>query len=404
MLSFSDQEKKQMRIVGISGGDLQSTDSLNRYALQLTEIDCPNVLFVPTASDDEEGYIEKIEKYYDGLGCRVDVLYLCDYPDSETVISEKIDRADLIYIGGGDTESMLCSWKKYGVDRKLLEACAAGKVLTGISAGLICWFAFGCSDSDYFKDPNHWDFKFVEGLGLFPLMVCPHYDEEGRNRFDAMLTEANTGMDGLALENDTAVVIENGCIRVIKADDQKQVFYFRCCGGRYEKKLVDVPESQLYTMKTIQLTRAGLEDAEQIHEMQQRAFDALYQKYQDHETSPAKETVERIIAKLNHPATYFYLIHSDGEIVGAIRVVDKKDFCTPKRISPLFILPEYWNSGFGQMAIEEVEKIHGSTNWKLDTVLQEKKNCYLYEKMGYHQTGETEVINERLTLVYYQKK
>ena len=62
MLSFSDQEKKQMRIVGISGGDLQSTDSLNRYALQLTEIDCPNVLFVPTASDDEEGYIEKIEK------------------------------------------------------------------------------------------------------------------------------------------------------------------------------------------------------------------------------------------------------------------------------------------------------------------------------------------------------
>ena len=159
MLSFSDQEKKQMRIVGISGGDLQSTDSLNRYALQLTEIDCPNVLFVPTASDDEEGYIEKIEKYYDGLGCRVDVLYLCDYPDSETVISEKIDRADLIYIGGGDTESMLCCWKKYGVGRKLLEACAAGKVLTGISAGLICWFAFGCSDSDYFKDPNYWDFK-----------------------------------------------------------------------------------------------------------------------------------------------------------------------------------------------------------------------------------------------------
>ena len=118
---------------------------------------------------------------------------------------------------------MLCCWKKYGVDRKLLEACAAGKVLTGISAGLICWFAFGCSDSDYFKDPNHWDFKFVEGLGLFPLMVCPHYDEEGRNRFDAMLTEANTGMDGLALENDTAVVIENGCIRVLKADDQKLI-------------------------------------------------------------------------------------------------------------------------------------------------------------------------------------
>ena len=96
MFSFSDQEKKKMRIVGISGGDLQSTDSLNRYALQLTKKACTNVLFVPTASDDAEGYIEKIEKYYDGLGSRVDVLYLCDHPDSETVISEKIDRADLL--------------------------------------------------------------------------------------------------------------------------------------------------------------------------------------------------------------------------------------------------------------------------------------------------------------------
>ena len=138
--------------------------------------------------------------------------------------------------------------------------------------------------------------------------------------------------------------------------------------------------------------------------MQQRAFDELYQKYQDHETSPAKEPIEKIIAKICHPATYFYLIHASGETVGAIRVVDKKDHCTPKRIARLLIVREYWSRGGGQMAIEEDEKIHGSTNWMLDTVLQEKKNCYLYEKMGYHQTGETKVINERLTLVYYQKK
>lgn len=152
------------------------------------------------------------------------------------------------------------------------------------------------------------------------------------------------------------------------------------------------------------MIRAGIEDAEMILEMQKKAFDELYRKYQDDETSPAKEPVEKIIARLNHPFTYYYLIQADGETVGVIRVVDQKDKDTAKRIAPLFILPEYWNRGFGQMAMEEAEKIHGSTNWKLDTILQEKKNCYLYEKMGYRQTGEMEVVNERMTLVFYQKK
>ena len=88
--------------------------------------------------------------------------------------------------------------------------------------------------------------------------------------------------------------------------------------------------------------------------------------------------------------------------MGAIRVVDKKNG-NVKRISPIFILPEYRNQGFAQAAIKAAEEIHGADNWALDTILQEKVNCYIYEKLGYRKTGETKFINPLITLVYYKK-
>ena len=84
-------------------------------------------------------------------------------------------------------------------------------------------------------------------------------------------------------------------------------------------------------------------------------------------------------------------------------MVDHKDGVTRKRISPIFIMPEHRNKGYAQQAIAEAERIHGKNHWKLDTILQEKGNCYLYEKLGYHQTGKTEQINDKMTTVYYEK-
>ena len=75
-----------------------------------------------------------------------------------------------------------------------------------------------------------------------------------------------------------------------------------------------------------------------------------------------------------------------------------------KRISPIFVLKEHRGKGLAQAAIAAVEKIHGSNNWKLDTILQEKGNCHLYEKMGYHRTGKMEMINDRMTIVDYEKE
>lgn len=154
----------------------------------------------------------------------------------------------------------------------------------------------------------------------------------------------------------------------------------------------------------IELLRANISDAKELHTMQVKAFKELLEKYQDFDTNPGNESVEKIEARLKQDFTFYYFICIGQQKVGAVRVVDKKEAVKNKRISPIFILPEFQGKGLAQEAIRLCEKIHGSGNWELDTILQEQKNCHLYEKMGYRRTGKTEVINEKLTLTFYEKR
>lgn len=157
------------------------------------------------------------------------------------------------------------------------------------------------------------------------------------------------------------------------------------------------------TNAELQLIRATVSDAAEIWTMQKAAFAELLQKYQDFETNPANEPLEKTITRLKQPFTYFYFIVINGIKVGAIRVVDKKSDSELKHISPLFIMPEYRNCGYAQAAISEVERLHCSSGWEIDTILQEPSNCHLYEKMGYCRTDKVKVVNSKLTLIYYTK-
>ena len=153
----------------------------------------------------------------------------------------------------------------------------------------------------------------------------------------------------------------------------------------------------------IELIRARLKDAKEIWEMQIKSFKKLLDKYQDFETNPANEFISNIEMRLKQNFTFFYFICIDNKKVGAIRIIDHKEENKNKRISPIFILPKYRNKGIAQSAIKICEEIHGNTNWELSTILKEKGNCYLYEKLGYYPTGKTQVINDRLTLIFYEK-
>ena len=152
----------------------------------------------------------------------------------------------------------------------------------------------------------------------------------------------------------------------------------------------------------VELKPVVREDVETVWKMQVEAFEGLLEKYRDYDLSPAAEGVDKVLARFEQPWTTYYFIMVNNEKTGVIRVVDKKDG-SRKRISPIWIMPEYRGRGYAQLAIMEAEKIYGSQNWSLDTILQEKGNLHLYEKLGYRQTGKVEKINDRMDIVFYEK-
>ena len=163
--------------------------------------------------------------------------------------------------------------------------------------------------------------------------------------------------------------------------------------------------------KNITLTLATEKDAELIHLMKYEAFLPLYEIYRDDEISPVKEPLEKVIAILERKASEYYIIKADGLPVGAIRVCHRKrDYEppageVPAYISPLFILPRFQNRGIAQIAVKMVFDLYPeATVWRLDTIKQEEGNCHFYEKLGFVKTGVEHIVNERMTLIDYEKK
>jgi RimJ/RimL family protein N-acetyltransferase len=152
----------------------------------------------------------------------------------------------------------------------------------------------------------------------------------------------------------------------------------------------------------ISIEKATNLDADAIFDIQVKAFKPLLEKYKDYETNPANENLERVYTRINYPNGGFYKILANNIIVGAIRVFWKED--EQFWISPMFILPEYQGKGFAQKAIILIEgKFPQAVSWELATILEEERNCYLYEKMGYTKTGVNKQLNENTTLIFYKK-
>lgn len=152
----------------------------------------------------------------------------------------------------------------------------------------------------------------------------------------------------------------------------------------------------------VSLRKADSTDCEKIHNMQVVSFKELLDKYDDRNTSPGAESLEKILSKMNQDNTDYYIIQSEGEEIGAIRVVRlHENIC---RISPMFLLPEYQGKGLAQQTILAIEKEYPqAAGWRLDTIKEETKLCHLYEKMGYKPTGKEEKIQANMTIRYYEK-
>ena len=145
-------------------------------------------------------------------------------------------------------------------------------------------------------------------------------------------------------------------------------------------------------------------EAEGLRKLQVEAFIALYEKYRDDITSPAKESLEKITQKIIEDNSDFYFILFNGKRVGGVRV-KWHNGRNVKWISPIFVIPQFQNKGIARAVIERLFEVYSfdTIEWRLDTIKQEEKNCYLYEKCGFVRVGNETVINEKMTLVEYTK-
>jgi len=164
------------KIIAIGGGSVveEATAAIDAAIVKLAGKKTPKALFIPKASGDDIGYCENFSSVYSKkFGCETDSLLLFKMNPPAKTIREKILQADIIYVGGGNTLMMMRRWRYLGVDKLLIKASQQGKVLAGVSAGAICWFQYGHSDSEFYYHPENWDWIRVKGLGILPFTACP---------------------------------------------------------------------------------------------------------------------------------------------------------------------------------------------------------------------------------------
>lgn len=172
------------RILAIGGGGFLMEDApspIDRYVVQLTGRERPKVCFISTPSGDSIEMIEKFYTTYEALGCEAGHLAFFRKPFRNSLplasFSESLFGQDAIFVGGGNTKSALAVWREWGLDQVLITAWHRGILLSGMSAGALCWYEEGLTDS-------YWSagLKPLRCLGLLTGGCCVHYSSEPERR------------------------------------------------------------------------------------------------------------------------------------------------------------------------------------------------------------------------------
>ena len=163
---------KSRNIIAIGGGGFGANPGqgiIEKYILKQTKKKNPKICFIPTATGDNEAYKVNYYSTFTNLDCCPSHL---DFFKRTPDLNDLILNQDAIFVGGGNTKSMLAVWREWGLDKILKKAYLNGTVMSGVSAGAICWFQNGITDS--------WasNLKMMPCLNFIKGTCCPHYDEE----------------------------------------------------------------------------------------------------------------------------------------------------------------------------------------------------------------------------------
>ena len=191
-------------IVAIGGGGFgRSLGSLviEKYIISLVNKKRPKICFLPTASGDNDLYKLNFYRAFSKLEC---ITSHIDFFSRTENLEKKIFNQDIIYVGGGNTKSMLAVWKEWNLHKLLKDAFENGIVMSGVSAGAICWFDKGITDSFAEK------LTIIDCLGMIEGIACPHFDEEKeREPYVNDLIEKEIIKSCICIEGNCALHIKN---------------------------------------------------------------------------------------------------------------------------------------------------------------------------------------------------
>jgi len=165
------------QIVALGGGGfsrLLPDPKMCAYILELARVKAPKVCFVPTAGGDDGSLIQALHRQARRMGARPTHLSVFALPKEP--LSKFLSRHDVIWVSGGNTRNLLLLWRAWGVDTALRAAYERGVILAGASAGALCWFTGGVTDSY----PGR--YQELRCLGWLRGSFCPHYDSEPKRR------------------------------------------------------------------------------------------------------------------------------------------------------------------------------------------------------------------------------
>ena len=225
--------KRQIIALGGGGFSMEPDNPvLDAYILKQTNKQNPKVCFVGTASGDAEGYILRFYTSFLKFRCTPAHLSLFNPPtgDLESFILEK----DVIYVGGGNTKSLLALWREWNVDTYLRRAWAEGVLLAGISAGAICWFEEGLSD--FFPG----ELNSLKCLGFLEGSMCPHYDGEAHRRsaYHQLLLSGGIAR-GVAADDGVALHYVGTSLKtVVSSRPQAKAYAVRKKSDRVEEEIL----------------------------------------------------------------------------------------------------------------------------------------------------------------------
>jgi dipeptidase E len=218
---------RSRKIVAMGGGGFSmepDNSMLDDFVLSLAGTDVkPRVCFLPTASGDADAYIDMFLQAFPAD--RADATVLSLFKREHVDLRSYVLSQDVIYVGGGNTLSLLAVWRSHGLDEVLREAYDTGVVLAGLSAGMNCWFESSVTDSFGTDDLR----ALNDGLGLLRGSVCPHYDGEAERRPTYLRLVGEGFPAGYAVQDSCALYFENGELsKVVSSTPDAKAFWVEC--------------------------------------------------------------------------------------------------------------------------------------------------------------------------------